>query len=110
MSGGALAGRMRWRVVVQVPRTTSDIAGFQPRSYVNGSQIWAHIRPIASASRYVAERSVGVVTHQVTFRKLAAFGVGYRFVLGARVFEALSFEECDGVPLFTRANCEEIQP
>jgi hypothetical protein len=101
---------MRWRVVVQVPRTTSDIAGFQPRSYVNGSQIWAHIRPIASASRYVAERSVGVVTHQVTFRKLAAFGVGYRFVLGARVFEALSFEECDGVPLFTRANCEEIQP
>ena len=110
MSGALLAGQLRRRVTLQSPTTTSDASGVQSRSYVNGQQVWAHIKTLRLSSTYGPDRQEGVVTHHITFRSLAAFGAGYRFVLGARIFEVLSFKTCDGVPLFMRAYCQEIQP
>ena len=110
MSGAFFAGQLRRRLTLQIPSVTSDTFGFQIRSYVNGQQLWAHIRTLRLSSRYGADRPEGVVTHHITFRALSAFGAGFRFVLGARVFEVLSFETCEGLPLFMRAYCQEIQP
>ena len=110
MSGALLAGHLRRRVVLQSPTTTSDGSGVQSRSYGNSQQVWAHIRTLRLSSTYGPDRQEGVVTHHITFRAIAACGAGYRFVLGARVFEVLSFETCDGVPGFMRAYCQEIKP
>ena len=110
MSGALLAGQLRRRLTLQSPTTMTDGSGVQSRSYGNGQQVWAHIRTLRMSSTYGPGRQEGVVTHHITFRALAAFGAGYRFVLGARVFEVLSFEICDGVPVFMRAYCQEIQP
>ena len=110
MSGALLAGQLRRRLTLQSPTTMTDGSGVQSRSYGNGQQVWAHIRTLRMSSTYGPGRQEGVVTHHITFRALAAFGAGYRFLLGARVFEVLSFETCDGVPLFMRAYCQEIQP
>jgi len=110
MSGALLAGQLRRRLTLQTPTTMTDASGVQSRSYGNGPQVWAHIRTLRLSSAYGPDRQEGVVTHHITFRALGAFGAGYRFALGARVFEVLSFETCEGVPLFMRAYCQEIQP
>ena len=110
MSGALLAGQLRRRVTLQSPTMITDSSGVQFRSYANGQQVWAHIRTLRLSSTYGPDRQEGVVTHHITFRAIAACGAGYRFVLGARVFEVLSFETCDGVAVFMRAYCQEIQP
>ena len=98
------------RLTLQSPTTMTDASGVQSRSYVNGQPVWAHIRTLRLSSTYGPDRQEGVVTHHITFRALAALGAGYRFVMGAQIFEVLSFETCEGVPLFMRAYCQEIQP
>ena len=110
MSGAVFAGQLRRRVILQIPKTTTELSGFQPRIYVDGPQVWVHIKPVRNFERFFAERPQGVVTHHITLRSLPDFSAGFRFVLGARVFHTLSFEDCEGVPAFIRAYCEEVQP
>ena len=110
MSGALLAGQLRRRVTLQSPTMITDGSGVQFRSYGNGQQVWAHIRTLRLSSNYGPDRQEGVVTHHITFRAIAAFGAGFRFVLGARIFEVLAFDTCEGVPVFMRAFCQEIQP
>jgi head-tail adaptor len=110
MSGAVFTGQLRRRVTLLMPVSTIDNSGFQSRIYTNGPQIWAHIRTVQMAGRYGADRQEGLVTHHITFRSLSPFGAGYRFVLGARIFEVVSFQDCEGLPCFMRAYCQEIQP
>lgn len=110
MSGAVPAGHLRRRLTLQVPVMTIDASGSQTRTYANGPQVWAHIRTLRLSSQYMPDRQEGVVTHHITFRAMASFVSGARFVFGTRMFEVLSFETCDGVPVFIRAYCQEIQP
>ena len=110
MSGALFVGQLRRRVSLQIPSITIDDTGFQSRVYGNGQQVWAHIRALRLSARYGPDRPEGVVTHHITFRTIAGFQAGYRFQLGGRVFETLSFEICEGLPAFMRAYCQEIQP
>ena len=110
MSGALYVGQLRRRLSLQVPSETVDDTGFRSRVYGNGPQVWAHIRTLRLSARYGPDRPEGVVTHHITFRAIAGFQAGYRFELGGRVFEALSFETCEGLPAFMRAFCQEIQP
>ena len=110
MSGAVFAGQLRRRVSLQIPSITIEDTGFQSRVYGNGPQVWAHIRTLRLSARYGPDRPEGVVTHHITFRAIAGFQAGYRFELGGRVFETLSFEICEGLPIFMRACCQEIQP
>jgi len=110
MSGAVLAGQLRRRVTLQIPVLTTDVSGSQSRAFGSGRQVWAHIRTLRLSSQYGPDRQEGVVTHHITFRSIGGFVSGSRFLLGTRVFEVLSFETCDGVPVFIRAYCQEIQP
>jgi head-tail adaptor len=109
MSARPFIGRMLSRVTLQTPASTIEASGFQSRVYTNSSSLWAHIRSLRMAARFGADRQEAVVTHLVTFRALADFKAGCRFVEGARIYEALSFEDCEGAPGFMRAFCEEVR-
>ena len=110
MSGAVFVGQLRRRATVQIPAMTMDEAGCESRVYGDGPQVWAHIRTLRLSARYGPDRPEGVVTHYVTFRAMAPFQAGYRLAVGGRLFEVLSFEICEGLPVFMRAYCQEIQP
>ena len=110
MSGAVFVGQLRRRVSLQTPASTTDDSGFRSTQFVSGPQIWAQIRPLQMSGRYAADRLEGVVTHDLVFRAIPDFKAGCRFVYGARIFNVISFEECEGLPLFIRASCEEIVP
>ncbi len=110
MSGAVFTGQLRRRVMLLIPVASVDASGFLSRAYSNGPLIWAHIRPLQMAGRYGADRQEGLVTHHITCRSLSSFGAGYRFALGSRIFDVVSFQDCEGTPSFMRAYCQEIQP
>ena len=109
MSARPVIGRMLSRVRLQIPSSTIEASGVQSRVYTNSSSLWAHIRSLRMAARYDADRQEAVVTHLVTFRALSDFKAGCRFVEGTRIYEALSFEDCEGAPGFMQAFCEEVR-
>ena len=110
MSGAIPAGQLRHRLTLKIPVTTIEGFGAQTRAFPRGQLVWAHIRTLRLSSQYGADRQEGFVTHHITLRAIGSLVSGSRFELGTRVFEVLSFEACEGVPLFIRAYCQEIQP
>ena len=110
MSGAVFAGQLRRRVTLQIPTATIDASGSQSRVYGNGPQVWAHIRTLRMSAHYGPDRPEGMVTHHIIFRAIANFQAGYRFEWAGRIFETLSFETCEGLPVFMRAYCQEVQP
>jgi len=102
-------GALRERLTLQTPIDTPDGAGGVTRTYTAVCDVWAAIKPAASAMRFLADRQEEVVSHTITLRWRALTGA-MRFVDEARVFAIRAMRDPDERQRFLVCDCEEIKP
>lgn len=88
-------GRLRQRLVLEVPVESDDGAGGIVRGYQTAATLWAALEPLSVSESIAAQALGATVTHRITLRSGVTLSNRHRFRLGARVFRIVAMRDPD---------------
>jgi SPP1 family predicted phage head-tail adaptor len=91
--GASEAGRLRTRLVHEIPVETPDGAGGVVIAWTAGTTIAADLEPVRAGERRSGEGFADLTTHRIVIRHRADVRAGHRFRLGDRIFEIRSIHD-----------------
>ena len=81
------AGRLRHRLLLQQPTTTTDAtSGAAVESWSDVAEVWGAVEPVTSRERITADQVVAEITHRIFIRDRGDVAATWRVRFGDRVF------------------------
>lgn len=90
-----LASRARYRMTLQTPVDTPDLAGGYTRTWSDTATFWTEIVPLRAREQVVDGRQQQKTTHRITCRYRADITNIQRLKYGTRLFNIRSVENVD---------------
>lgn len=103
------AGRFNRYLVWQAQVSGPDGCGGLVKSYASQGALWAHIEPVAAASKSRAGADNAVITHRIFIRKRAGLKPNDRLITGARKFVIQALFDPDETGRYLQCDVVEDQ-
>lgn len=89
-------GRLKRRLVIEVPTETGDGAGGVTRSHATVATVWANLEWITGEERWRQNRPEQAASWRITLRWRAGLTAAMRFRDGTRLFAIRAIGDPDG--------------
>ena len=100
-------GKMRYRVELQTPTSTTDAGGGRAQTWTTLSIIWANIIPKSGTERYKHDQVTDATTHDIYIRHQKDISAAYRIKYDSRTFSIKSILNVDERDRFHLLSCTE---
>ena len=104
MSG---VGRLRHRLVLEMPLTTPDGAGGVTLTWSSVATVWANVLAQTGREATQFDRFSGTSTHRVVLRFRSDVSPEMRFRTGQRLLHIVSVRDVEGRRRWLECACEE---
>ena len=101
-------GRLRRRLVVEVPQEVPDGAGGVVRTFVQHAIVWAEVEALKGDFRLAQDRAAQRATHRITLRAGLPLSAETRLRDGTRIHQLHSVHTADTENRFLVALTEEL--